>query len=110
MNSTAPGMLSPRAKLQTNAHKKRSRALSNEGRQFIPNQAPRLPQLSGDVLLQVFTHKSLRLKGDSPDQFRDNERFMELGKSVFDLVLTLHLQRRRPLLKAKDVAVRRVWT
>lgn len=109
MNSTTPGMPSPRAKSQASTHKKRTRAASNEGRRFDGKQAPRLPPLSGDVFLQVSTHKSLRLKGVSPDQYGDNERMIELGRQVFDLVLTEHLYRKRPMLKVKDLAVRRVW-
>jgi dsRNA-specific ribonuclease len=109
MNSTTPGMLSPRANLQASAHKKRSRAASHEGRQFNGSLAPPRPPLSGEMFLQVSTHKSLRRKGVSPDQFGDNERMIELGKTVFDLVLTLHLLRKRPMLKVKDLAVRRAW-
>ena len=108
MNSTTPGMLSPRASLQASTHKKRSHASSHEGRQFNASKAPLRPQLSGEMFLQVSTHKSLRRKG-SPDQFGDNERMIELGKSVFDLVLTLHLHRKRPMLKVKDLAVRGAW-
>jgi hypothetical protein len=104
MSSTAPGMSSSRANHQATS-KKRSRATSREGRQFNAHQAPQLPQLSGDVFLQFSTHKSLRQK----DVLNDNERLIELGKSAFDLLLTLHLQKKRPMLKAKDVAVRRVW-
>jgi len=104
MNSTTPGMLSPRANLQANTHKKRSHSSSHEGRQFNASQAPLLPQLSGEMLLQVSTHKSLRQKG-SPDH--DNERMIELGRTVFDFVLTLHLHQKRPMLKVKDLAVRR---
>jgi len=106
MNSTTPGMLSPRVNLQASTHKKRSHPSSHEGRQFNATEAPPRPPLSGEMFLQVSTHKSLRRKG-SPDLFGDNERMIELGKTVFDLVLTLHLHRKRPMLKAKDLAVRR---
>ena len=97
-----------RASHQITPHKKRSHTTSQDGRKFDQSQAPPLPPLAGDTHLQVITHQSLRRKGVPADQFDDNERLIILGTAAFELALSRYLFRKRPLMKAEDLAVRRV--
>ncbi|ESK98029.1 ribonuclease iii [Moniliophthora roreri MCA 2997] len=63
---------------------------------------PPLPKISGEYLLQVYTHKSLRRSDDvSPEEFEDSERLSVLGEKVFNAAVTNVLFRRR-LMKTRD--------
>jgi len=64
---------------------------------------PVLPRLNSDLLLQVFTHKSLRRPNVSPADYGDNERLGDLGKTAFDVAVTFALFERRPLLQASEI-------
>ena len=108
MNFAKSGISNVRVTHQINSHKKRSHTASQDARKFDRNRAPPLPPLAGDTLLQVMTHKSLRRKGVPADQFDDNERLIILRKAAFQLVLSRYLFQKRPLMKAEDLAVRRV--
>ena len=70
---------------------------------------PHLPKIAGDVdlLLDVYTHKSLRF-GGAPlnDEYGDTERLAELGHRVLDLAVTFHFYARKPMLSASEIAVR----
>ncbi|TFK41809.1 ribonuclease III domain-containing protein [Crucibulum laeve] len=74
---------------------------------------PTLPKIEGDVdlLLDVFTHHSLRF-GGAPmnDDYGDTERLAELGAKVFDLAVTFHLYSKKPFLRAHDIAEQRMQT
>lgn len=69
---------------------------------------PPLPKIAGDVdlLLDVYTHKSLRF-GGAPlnDEYGDTERLAELGSRVLDLAVTFHFYARKPMLPASEIAV-----
>lgn len=68
--------------------------------------APPLPQIkSGDLILQVFTHKSLRRPNATPEQYGDNERLADLGKVVLDVAITRTLFNIRPILQAAEISV-----
>lgn len=68
---------------------------------------PPLPQITGDIILETFTHRSLRFEGAyNADQFSDNERLAELGDKVLQLVATNTVyHRRNPYAKASEIAV-----
>lgn len=77
------------------------------GRLFDAGQAPKLPTIdSSDLILQVFTHKSLRRKASgNVDDYGDNERLAELGKIVLEAAVTLALYHHRPMLNLPDICV-----
>ncbi|KAJ7706366.1 ribonuclease III domain-containing protein [Mycena rosella] len=68
-------------------------------------QVPDLPKLSGDTLLQVFTHRSLR-RVDQPKSF-DNERLSVLGEKVLDLFITEALFAQRPMLTISEITTQK---
>lgn len=75
-------------------------------RKFNTSLAPPLPQIqSGDLILQVFTHKSLRRPNATPEQYGDNERLADLGKVVLDAAITHTLFHSRPILQAAEISV-----
>jgi len=102
MNFAKSGIMNVKVP-QITPHKKRSHTASQDGRKFDKSQAPPLPPLAGDTLLEVMTHKSLRRKDVPADRFDDNERLIVLGKAAFKLVLSRYLFRKRPLMKAEDL-------
>ena len=62
-------------------------------------EVPPLPKLTdGDLLLQIFTHKSLQ-------RAEDNERLCLLGKKVLEAVVAEYLFRKRPIMKAEELSV-----
>lgn len=68
---------------------------------------PPLPKISGDIILETFTHKSLRLEGSiySDEHSGDNERLSELGEKVVQLAVTEILFRKRPILGISEISV-----
>ncbi|KIL71766.1 hypothetical protein M378DRAFT_65049 [Amanita muscaria Koide BX008] len=65
---------------------------------------PLLPKITGEIILQVFTHRSLqRSHGGTLEDNSDNDRFSILGKVVLDAVVTLSLFSRRPALTAAEI-------
>ena len=81
---------------------KRSRSQS-----YMKNKIADIPQLRGDIILQVFTHKSLDFPGSSQKVFGDNARLAELGRQALELAVThtlFHLK--QPLLDVEEIAVR----
>ncbi|KAG6331284.1 hypothetical protein ID866_7806 [Astraeus odoratus] len=57
---------------------------------------PALPKLSGPVILEVFTHKSLRLSCHAT--YKDNERLSVLGHYILEMITTQLLFSRTPKL------------
>ncbi|TFY59846.1 hypothetical protein EVJ58_g5523 [Rhodofomes roseus] len=73
-------------------------------------QYPPAPKLRGDIILEVFTHKSLRFPGapiNEDSEFGDNERLSVLGERVLELAVTFALFSKRPMLKAEDIEAQR---
>ncbi|KAF9270035.1 hypothetical protein L218DRAFT_952228 [Marasmius fiardii PR-910] len=69
-----------------------------------PLELPPLPKISGECLLQVYTHKSLRRSEDvSPEEFEDSERLSVLGERVLSAAVTLLLFRRRPMKSREEI-------
>jgi dsRNA-specific ribonuclease len=65
---------------------------------------PRYPppiDLHGELLLDVFTHRSLRQDGGSGD----NERYAVLGEKVFEASVTNSIFSSYPHLVGKDIEV-----
>ncbi|TFK36878.1 hypothetical protein BDQ12DRAFT_736619 [Crucibulum laeve] len=75
------------------------------GKSFNSAHAPPLPKIGGDLILQVFTHKSLRRKtgSDNPEHYGDNERLSELGKIALEATVTNYLFMKRPFLTAAEM-------
>ncbi|KAH7910698.1 hypothetical protein BJ138DRAFT_1064608 [Hygrophoropsis aurantiaca] len=78
---------------------KRSRALSEEP--MVEEEVPPQPKLTGPIIVEVFTHKSLRIACGA--RYRDNERLSILGKQVLDMITTQLLFFRKPNLKAEEI-------
>jgi dsRNA-specific ribonuclease len=100
MNSHIPGTVYPTIYLPTTL--KRTRSLE---RKFDRTRVPLLPPLQSDLILQVFTHKSLRRPKVSPADYGDNERLSELGKVALDVATTHALFLKRPYLEVADISV-----
>ncbi|KAH7916468.1 hypothetical protein BJ138DRAFT_1052838 [Hygrophoropsis aurantiaca] len=67
------------------------------------NCYPALPTLEGDIMLDVFTHRSM-LSGITHDTtYGDTERLAELGESVFEMIITYILHSERPVLQADEL-------
>lgn len=70
----------------------------------VPTELPPLPKISGECLLQVYTHKSLRRSEDvSPEEFEDSERLSVLGEQVSSAAVTLLLFRKRPMQTREEI-------
>lgn len=68
------------------------------------SDVPPLPEIRGEILLQVLTHRSLRRSGEISADF-DNERLSELGANVLETAITATLFHRRPLLSGFEILV-----
>ncbi|KAI6118994.1 hypothetical protein EV401DRAFT_1965177 [Pisolithus croceorrhizus] len=66
---------------------------------------PTLPKLSGMLVLEVFTHRSLRLACHA--SYGDNERLTVLGQHVLEMIITQLLFTRKPKLKRENIEVLR---
>ncbi|KAF9502488.1 hypothetical protein BDN71DRAFT_1500607 [Pleurotus eryngii] len=67
---------------------------------------PKLPKVDCELLLEAYTHKSLRKPvGDVEDRLCDNERLAVLGKSVIGLVITGILYKQKPRRDAEEIEV-----
>jgi len=74
------------------------------------NPLPTAPKLRGDIILEVFTHKSLRFPGaptNEDSEFGDNERLSVLGAKVLETAVTSALFGKRPMLKADEIESQR---
>ncbi|KAG5353235.1 hypothetical protein C0989_009198 [Termitomyces sp. Mn162] len=95
MNYTNPAAL-PSTQLQL----KRNRPPAEHS-----GQDPPLPKVSSDLVLQVFTHISLRRAGGSAEDYGDNERLIHLGRLVLDAAVTNILFNKRPILTTQEIIV-----
>lgn len=67
---------------------------------------PILPKITGDIILEVFTHRTLRFPGaPSNDEYGDNERLAALGAKALETAVTYTLFCRRPMLTADGLKV-----
>lgn len=63
---------------------------------------PSLPPIEGDLLLEVFYHRSTK---NTPEGDENAERLAELGSSVLNMVIIYSLFSKRPLLAAHELKV-----
>ena len=73
-----------------------------------PMTTSELPKLVGEIMLDVFTHKSIKVPTSSVSE-HDNERLAVLGKSALEMATTFVLFRQRPVQTAEEIAVRIVY-
>lgn len=67
---------------------------------------PNLPALEGEILLDVYTHKSLHHEETiHNDAYGDNSRLAELGENVLSLAITQRLFWVKPMLPTADIVV-----
>jgi dsRNA-specific ribonuclease len=74
---------------------------------YVKSRIADIPQLRGNIVLQVFTHKSLEFPGSSQKAFGYNARLAELGQQALELAVTdtlFHLK--QPVLDVEEIAVR----
>ena len=67
-----------------------------------------LPKLTGEIMLEVYTHKSVKTASSSVREY-DSERLALLGKSILDMAVTHVLFAQRPFQSAEDIAVRTTY-
>jgi len=74
-------------------------------RSFTMDTIPSLPKITGDIILEVFTHRTLRFPGAPPasEEYGDNERLAELGAKALDTAVTYALFCKRPMLTAAEL-------
>ncbi|GBE77744.1 hypothetical protein BKA93DRAFT_757759 [Sparassis latifolia] len=83
---------------------KRSYSVSNA---MDPHLTP-APKLRGDIILEVFTHQSLRFPGaPSNEEYGDNVRLSLLGDKILETAVTFTLFSKRPMLTSDDIVRRR---
>lgn len=76
-----------------------------------PSTHEQPPRITGELILQVYTHKSLRRPADKGDSvnynndFEDNERLSHLGEKALETAVTFALFSRRPMLKTAEIQV-----
>ncbi|KAL0951421.1 hypothetical protein HGRIS_008113 [Hohenbuehelia grisea] len=77
---------------------------------FLGSEPPKLPlpEISCDLILEVFTHASLRGVSGSNEERGDNERLATLGASILDFVTTFEVFRRKPFCKAEEITPNRL--
>jgi hypothetical protein len=56
-----------------------------------------LPKITGELILQVYTHKSLRIPGGQNFD-EDNERLSDLGLKALEMAVAFSLFRKHPLV------------
>lgn len=77
---------------------KRARSPKNQDR--VP-----LPPIDGERMLQVYTHKSLRMPGAREGEDTDNERLSALGERVLEMAVLDALMGERPALSVDVLEV-----
>ncbi|KAJ3511383.1 hypothetical protein NLJ89_g4129 [Agrocybe chaxingu] len=70
---------------------------------------PALPRIDGDIdlMLAVYTHKSLNMASHANNDWGDTDRLAELGAKVMDLVVTFHFFSQQPLMSTDEIRVKR---
>ncbi|KAF9076105.1 hypothetical protein BDP27DRAFT_1313907 [Rhodocollybia butyracea] len=85
---------------------KRTWSRTTQGTSSQSTSLPPLPQLNGQILLQVLTHRSLRRFDQLSEDF-DNERLSELGENALAIAISIALFHRRPVLSGKEMLEQR---
>ena len=74
-----------------------------------PVPVPPIPKLQGEIILEVFTHRSIRFPSapiNQDSEYGDSDRLTVLGEKVLEAAVTDALFRKRPMLKGGDIEVR----
>lgn len=71
---------------------------------------PGLPEITGDIIMETFTHRSLRFDSVNPDSeedclHQDNQRLIELGDKALQLSVTNFLFHKKPFCKSLNIPV-----
>ncbi|KIK94016.1 hypothetical protein PAXRUDRAFT_828405 [Paxillus rubicundulus Ve08.2h10] len=66
---------------------------------------PELPKISGESMLEVYTHRSLRLACHA--KYHDNERLSLLGRHTLETIAAQFLFHRRPMLTKSEIETQR---
>jgi dsRNA-specific ribonuclease len=85
--------------------RKRQRSVTYDAPDALPDDLPELPKLSGQIMLEVFTHRSLRLACHA--KYRDNERLSVLGSYILEMMTTQLLFNKKPMLTRSEIEVER---
>ena len=67
-----------------------------------------IPKLMGEIILDVFTHRSLRFPGaptNDASEYGDNIRLALLGETVLQTAVKATLFKKRPMLSAEKITV-----
>jgi hypothetical protein len=83
--------------------RKRQRSVTYDAPDALPDDLPELPKLSGQIMLEVFTHRSLRLACHA--KYRDNERLSVLGSYILEMMTTQLLFNKKPMLTRSEIEV-----
>ncbi|KAG6817954.1 hypothetical protein H0H87_012422 [Tephrocybe sp. NHM501043] len=69
---------------------------------------PPLPKIDGDtdIILDVYTHRSLRPNLVMNDDYGDTDRLAEFGDRILRLAVTYHYFSKRPMLQANEIRER----
>lgn len=68
---------------------------------------PPLPSIQGELMLDVYTHRSMLSKEvDENTTYGNTERLAELGSSVLGMIVMYTLYAEKPMLPANDLKVR----
>lgn len=113
---TWPPVLAPSTDFKSNSHSFTNPSLKRQHSDLsAPTNSgakmtsfPPIPKLNGEVLLDVFTHRSLRFNGaplDSTSEYGDNMRLAVLGDAIMRASVIDTLFRKRPMLTSTQIEV-----
>ncbi|KII93595.1 hypothetical protein PLICRDRAFT_35823 [Plicaturopsis crispa FD-325 SS-3] len=71
------------------------------------DRIPALPQISGELMLDVFTHRTLVFPGAPTPAHGGSERLAELGARMLDMAVTLYLFSQTELLSVDEIVEQR---
>ncbi|KAF9447800.1 hypothetical protein P691DRAFT_706120 [Macrolepiota fuliginosa MF-IS2] len=73
-----------------------------------PGDIPHLPDITNDLVLEVYAHESLRPPdATKPEAFTDNTRLAQFGKKVLDTAVFLVLFQKKPFLSLGEIENRK---
>lgn len=89
----------------------RSPSRANDAHLEAQFEKPFIPRLNGiEMILQVFTHKSLRRPAVDPNaDLYDNERLSALGEKVVESAVTYCLFAKRPILTVEEMTASQLY-
>ncbi|EGN93111.1 hypothetical protein SERLA73DRAFT_64528 [Serpula lacrymans var. lacrymans S7.3] len=67
------------------------------------NNLPALPKIDGDLMLDVFTHRSLAHNHTDNEDYGNTDRLARLGEDVLRMTITFCLFTKRPMLSASEI-------